>query len=139
MAIAQHLLTVRTRGQGLHDVTREIASWVADQGIARGLLTVFIRHTSASLVIQENAAPAARRDLEAFFTALVPEDAALYSHDDEGPDDMPSHIRAALTQTHLSIPVASGKLLLGTWQGIFVFEHRRAPHSRELALHLAGD
>jgi secondary thiamine-phosphate synthase enzyme len=139
MAIAQHLLTVRTRGQGLHDVTREIAAWVADQAIARGLLTVFIRHTSASLVIQENAAPAARRDLEAFFQRLAPEDEALYSHDDEGPDDMPSHIRSALTQTHLSIPVASGKLLLGTWQGIFVFEHRRAPHARELALHLAGD
>jgi secondary thiamine-phosphate synthase enzyme len=139
MAIAQHLLTVRTRGQGLHDVTREIATWIAHQGITRGLLTIFIRHTSASLVIQENAAPAARRDLEDFFQRLVIEDSALYSHDDEGPDDMPSHIRSALTQTHLSIPVASGKLLLGIWQGIFVFEHRRAPHARELVLHLAGD
>ena len=139
MAIAQHLLTVPTLGQGLHDGTRKIAAWVADQGIARGLLTIFIRHTSASLVIQENAAPAARRDLEDFFQRLVLEDSALYSHDDEGPDDMPSHIRSALTQTHLSVPVASGKLLLGTWQGIFVFEHRRVPHSRELVLHLNGD
>lgn len=139
MAVAQHLLTVGTRGQGLHEATREIASWVAAQGISRGLLTIFIRHTSASLVIQENAAPDARRDLEAFMARLVPEDAGLYAHADEGPDDMPSHIRAALTQTHLAIPVASGKLLLGTWQGVYVFEHRRQPHSRELVLHLAGD
>ena len=139
MTIAQHLLTVRTRGQGLHEVTREIASWVAGQAIARGLLTVFIRHTSASLVIQENAAPAAQHDLEAFFKRVAPEDRRLYTHNDEGPDDMPSHIRAALTQTHLSIPVTAGKLLLGPWQGIFVFEHRVAPHRRELALHLAGD
>jgi secondary thiamine-phosphate synthase enzyme len=139
MAIAQHRLIVRTPGQGLHDATREIASWVAGQGIARGLLTIFIRHTSASLVIQENAAPDARHDLEAFMKRLVPEEASLYTHVDEGTDDMPSHIRSALTQTHLAIPVDQGRLLLGTWQGIYVFEHRRRPHQRELVLHLAGE
>jgi secondary thiamine-phosphate synthase enzyme len=120
-------------------VTQPIARWVGEQGIRRGLLTVFIRHTSASLVIQENAAPAVRRDLEAFLARLVPEDPSRYEHDDEGADDMPAHIRSALTATHLSIPVAAGRLLLGTWQGIYVFEHRRAPHRRELALHLAGE
>jgi secondary thiamine-phosphate synthase enzyme len=139
MTIAQHRLTVRTAGQGLHEVTREIAGWVAQQAVSRGLLTVFIRHTSASLVIQENAAPDARRDLEDFMKRLVPEDPNLYAHDDEGPDDMPSHIRSALTQTHLAIPVEAGRLLLGTWQGIFIFEHRRDPHARELVLHLAGE
>ena len=139
MTVAQHRLTVRTTGQGLHDVTRAIDGWVAQQVVSRGLLTVFIRHTSASLVIQENAAPDARRDLEDFMKRLVPEDPDLYAHDDEGPDDMPSHIRSALTQTHLAIPVEAGRLLLGTWQGIFIFEHRRDPHERELILHLAGE
>ena len=137
MAIAQHVLRIRTPGQGLHEVTPEVARWVAGQGIETALLTLFLRHTSASLLIQENAAPAVRRDLEAFLGRLVPEDSRLYEHDDEGPDDMPAHIRAALTQTHLSIPVGGGKLLLGTWQGIFLFEHRRAPHTREIVLHLA--
>jgi secondary thiamine-phosphate synthase enzyme len=137
MAIAQHVLSVRTPGRGLHEVTPEVARWVAGQGVATALLTLFLRHTSASLLIQENAAPAVRRDLEAFLGRLIPEDTRLYEHDDEGPDDMPAHIRAALTQTHLSIPVAGGKLLLGTWQGIFLFEHRRAPHTREIVLHLA--
>jgi secondary thiamine-phosphate synthase enzyme len=139
MTVAQHRLTVATRGQGLHEATREIAAWVAAQDMACGLLTVFIRHTSASLLIQENAAPAARDDLEAFMRRLVPEEAGRYAHDDEGPDDMPSHIRAALTPSHLAIPVAGGRLLLGTWQGIFVFEHRHRPHQRELVLHLAGE
>ena len=139
MTVAQHRLTVATRGQGLHEVTREIAAWVAEQDTACGLLTVFIRHTSASLLIQENAAPEVRDDLEAFMRRLVPEETGRYAHDDEGPDDMPSHIRAALTQSHLAIPVASGRLLLGSWQGIFVFEHRRRPHKRELVLHLAGE
>jgi secondary thiamine-phosphate synthase enzyme len=139
MTIVQHRLTVQTTGQGLHEVTPEIAAWVAAQSMTRGLLTVFIRHTSASLLIQENAAPEVRRDLEAFLERLVPEDARLYAHDDEGPDDMPAHIRAALTATHLSVPVEGGRLFLGTWQGIYVFEHRRAPHRRELVLHLAGE
>jgi len=139
MAVAQHVLAVRTSGQGLHEVTREVAAWAERQGIATGLLTLFLRHTSASLVIQENAAPAARRDLETFLARLVPEDPTRYEHDDEGPDDMPAHIRAALTQSHLSIPLGGGRLLLGTWQGIFVFEHRRAAHARELVLHLAGE
>jgi secondary thiamine-phosphate synthase enzyme len=139
MAIAQHVLSVRTEGQGLHEVTSEVVAWVAGQGIATGLLTLFLRHTSASLVIQENAAPAVRRDFEAFMGQLVPEDPHRYEHDDEGPDDMPAHIRTALTQSHLSIPVSGARPMLGTWQGIFVFEHRRAPHRRELVLHLAGE
>lgn len=104
-----------------------------------GLLTVFCRHTSASLLIQENAAPEVRSDLEAFFEQLAPEDPSRYAHDDEGPDDMPAHLRTALTQVQLSIPLMDGRLALGTWQGIYVFEHRRRPHRREIALHLAGD
>jgi secondary thiamine-phosphate synthase enzyme len=139
VAIAQHRITVATSGQGLTEATREIAAWVAAQGIARGLLTIFIRHTSASLLIQENAAPAVRDDLAAFMTRLVPETPGLYAHDDEGSDDMPAHIRAALTQTHLAVPIDGARLLLGTWQGIYVFEHRRQPHRRELVLHLAGE
>jgi secondary thiamine-phosphate synthase enzyme len=129
-------LTVDTRA-GLHEVTAEVARWVADQGVAAGLLTVFIRHTSASLLIGENAAPAARRDLERYFARIAPE-SADYEHDDEGPDDMPAHLRAALTQVSLAIPVVDGRMALGTWQGIFVFEHRRRPHRRELVLHLIG-
>ena len=131
-------LTVRTPGQGLHECTDAIGSWVADSGILTGLLTVFIRHTSASLVIQENAAPAARRDLERYFARIAPE-SGEYEHDDEGPDDMPAHLRAALTQVSLSIPVMEGRPALGTWQGIYVFEHRNAPHARTLVLHLAGE
>jgi secondary thiamine-phosphate synthase enzyme len=104
-----------------------------------GLLTVFCRHTSASLLIQENAAPEVRSDLEAFFEQLAPEDPSRYAHDDEGPDDMPAHLRTALTQVQLSIPLIHGQLALGTWQGIYVFEHRRRSHQREVALHLAGD
>lgn len=139
MPQAQHVLKFRTPGQGLHDASKEIAAWVADQRVRRGLLTIFIRHTSASLLIQENAAPEVRHDLEAFLARLVPEDDRLYTHVDEGPDDMPSHIRAALLPSHLAIPVEAGRLLLGTWQGIYVVEHRRKPHSRELVLHLAGE
>ena len=138
MPMAQGLLVVETTGQGLYEVTSEAAHWVAGQGMNQGLLTLFIRHSSASLLIQENAAPAVRDDLAAFFRALVPED-RRYRHADEGPDDMPSHIRSALLPTQLAIPVAEGRMLLGTWQGIYVFEHRRAPHRRELVLHLAGD
>ena len=125
--------------QGLHEVTDPIAQWVREQDIETGLLTIFCRHTSASLVIQENAASAARRDLETFMARIAPEDPSLYTHNDEGPDDMPAHIRSALTSTQLSVPVAQGRLALGTWQGIYLFEHRREPSRRELALHLVGE
>ena len=131
-------LTVETGRQGLHEVTRAVAGWVEAQGMRDGLLTLFCRHTSASLLIQENAAPAARRDLEAYFARLAPESPA-YEHDDEGPDDMPAHLRAALTRVQLSIPLSAGRLTLGTWQGVYLFEHRRAPHRRQLALHLLGE
>ncbi|WP_375380715.1 secondary thiamine-phosphate synthase enzyme YjbQ [uncultured Sphingomonas sp.] len=123
---------------GLIEVTREVAGWVSGQGIVTGLLTVFCRHTSASLLIQENAAPAVRRDIEAYFARLAPE-SRDYEHDDEGPDDMPAHLRTALTQVSLSIPLAGRRLVLGTWQGLYLFEHRRRPHRRELALHLVGE
>lgn len=139
MRQARHDLAVRTDGQGLYEITGEIAAWVAGQGIGEGLLSVFIRHTSASLIIQENADPAVQRDLETFFAGIAPEDPGRYLHTSEGPDDMPAHIRSALTQTHLSIPVTDGRLTLGTWQGIFLFEHRAAPHRRELVLHLVGE
>jgi secondary thiamine-phosphate synthase enzyme len=125
--------------QGLHEVTEPIAQWFDGQSIETGLLTVFCRHTSASLVIQENAANAARLDLEAYMARIAPEDPTLYAHDDEGPDDMPAHIRAALTSTSLSVPVVDGRMALGTWQGIFLFEHRRQPSPRELVLHLVGE
>jgi secondary thiamine-phosphate synthase enzyme len=131
-------LTIGTPGPGLHEFTERVVAWVAQSGIAEGLLTLFIRHTSASLLIQENAAPAARRDLERYVAQLAPESRA-WEHDDEGPDDMPAHLRAALTATSLSIPVAGARPLLGTWQGIYLFEHRRAPHHREVALHLIGE
>ena len=139
--LRQSLGTIRVEapGPGLHPITREVADWVAGQSIGAGLLTLFCRHTSASLLIQENAAPAARRDLEAFFERIAPEGPALYEHDDEGPDDMPAHLRSALTQTQLSIPVEHGRMRLGTWQGIYLFEHRREPGAREIALHLIGD
>ncbi len=125
--------------QGLHDFTREIARWIESQQIRDGLLTLFCRHTSASLLIQENAAPAARRDLETYFARVAPENPALYTHNDEGPDDMPAHLRSALTQTQLAIPVQDGRMRLGTWQGIYLFEHRREPSRREIALHLIGE
>lgn len=131
-------LTVRTPGPGLHEITDRIAAWVAEQGMSKGLLTAFIRHTSASLLIQENAAPAARRDLERYFARIAPE-SADYEHDDEGPDDMPAHLRAALTQTYVVVPLVDGRLTLGTWQGVYLFEHRRRPHDRQLALHLFGE
>ncbi len=139
MRQASGQLDVQTRGRGLVEVTREVEAWVRDTGMREGLLTVFCRHTSASVIIQENAAPEVRADLEAFFEQIAPEDPSRYRHDDEGPDDMPSHIRAALTGVSLSIPLAGGRLALGTWQGIYLFEHRRAPHTRQLALHLIGD
>jgi secondary thiamine-phosphate synthase enzyme len=131
------IIAVATPGQGLHEITREVLRWVAEQGMAEGLLTIFCRHTSASLLIQENAAPAARRDLERYFAELAPERTG-YEHDDEGPDDMPGHLRSALTMVQVSIPVVGGKLTLGTWQGVYLFEHRATPHRRTLALHLIG-
>ena len=138
MQQATHRLEVRTRGQGLYDVTRQITSWVNDQQFSTGLLTVFIQHTSASLTIQENADPDVIYDLNQHFIRLVPEDNRLYRHTIEGPDDMPAHIRAALTDVSLSIPLTNGKLALGTWQGVYVFEHRAHPHTRTVVLHLLG-
>jgi secondary thiamine-phosphate synthase enzyme len=135
---AGHEIVVATRGRGLVAITDEVVRWLSAQTIGTGLLTLFCRHTSASLLIQENADPNVLRDLEDFFERLAPE-SAHYRHDDEGPDDMPSHIRAALTQTQLSIPIAKGKMVLGTWQGLYLFEHRRAPHRRHVALHAIGD
>jgi secondary thiamine-phosphate synthase enzyme len=132
------VLPIRAPRSGLHDFTEKVRAFVAESGIGDGLLTIFCRHTSASLLIQENAAPAARRDLEAYFERLAPEGGS-YEHDDEGPDDMPAHLRAALTATQLSIPVKDGRPLLGTWQGIFLFEHRRSTPQREIALHLIGE
>ena len=131
-------LTVESRGRGLTEFTPAVERWIEGQGIASGLLTVFCRHTSASLLIQENADSDVRRDLEAFFERLAPEQPGLYLHDAEGPDDMPAHIRTALTQTQLSIPLVESRLALGTWQGLYLFEHRWRPHRRQIALHLLG-
>ena len=139
MRQASHRLQIATGGRGLVEITGVVTSWVAAQGIVNGLATLFCRHTSASLLIQENADPDVRADLETFFRKLAPEGRGLYLHDEEGPDDMPAHIRAALTQSQLSIPVENGRLALGTWQGIYLFEHRQAPRRREIALHLIGE
>jgi len=136
---ATHTLRVHSPGRGLHEITQEVRGWVAAQNLRTGLLTLFCRHTSASLLIQENAAREVRSDLEAFFEQLAPEDPSRYAHDDEGPDDMPAHLRTALTQVQLSIPVTDGQLALGTWQGIYLFEHRRRAHEREIVLHLLGE
>ena len=135
---AFHTLSVATRGAGLVMITDEVGGWLARIGAADGLVTLFIRHTSASLLIQENAARAVRQDLARWLELLAPE-GADYAHDDEGPDDMPAHLRATLTGVTLSIPVMHGRMLLGTWQGIYLAEHRRAPHRREVALHLIGE
>jgi len=134
-----HRMQVATRGKGLYPITGEIEKWAEGQSVRTGLLTVFIQHTSASLVIQENADPDVVRDLDEFFARIAPEDAAWYRHTVEGPDDMPAHIRAALTQTQLTIPLVDTRLALGTWQGIYVFEHRARPHRRSIVLHLAGE
>lgn len=139
MRMAQHTLEVATSGQGLYEITAQVAEWVAGQGMTGGLLTLFLRHTSASLLIQENAAAEVRSDLEDFFRALAPEDIRRYRHTEEGADDMPAHIRGALLPTQLSIPLSAGRLALGTWQGIFVFEHRRAKHRRMVMLSLLGE
>ncbi|MAN79748.1 MAG: hypothetical protein CMF64_05080 [Magnetovibrio sp.] len=139
MRQVQHELSVATDGPGLYEITRDVAAWTGTQGITAGLLTLFCRHTSASLTIPENADPDVCRDLQTFFERLVKEDPALYRHTAEGPDDMPAHIRSALTNVQLSIPVTAGKVTLGTWQGIYLFEHRRQPHRRRVLLHLAGE
>lgn len=138
MRQASDELTVETRGPGLIEITRPVEEAVRAAGLAKGLLTLFCRHTSCSLTIQENADPDVQRDLEDFFARLVSRDPALYRHTTEGPDDMPAHIRSALTQVQLSIPLAGGRLQLGTWQGIYLFEHRDRPHRRRIALHLLG-
>jgi secondary thiamine-phosphate synthase enzyme len=139
MRQAQHRLQVETPRRGLFEITRPVAAWLASTGLRDGLLTAFIRHTSASLLIQENADPEVRRDLERFFARLVPDGDPLFEHTAEGRDDMPAHVRAALMQTHLAIPFERGALALGTWQGIYVYEHRLRGHSRELALHAIGE
>jgi secondary thiamine-phosphate synthase enzyme len=133
-----HTLQVATRGKGLYPLTREAAKWVASTGVQTGLLTIFVQHTSASLVLQENADPDVVLDLADFFERLVPEDDPHYRHTTEGSDDMPAHIRAALTQTSVAIPVVDGRMTLGTWQGIYLFEHRAAPYRRSVVLHLMG-
>lgn len=132
------VLTIETPGKSLVEFTHRAASWIADSGVSQGLLTLFCRHTSASLLIQENAAPEVQDDLLTHFERLAPE-GGHYAHDSEGPDDMPAHLKVAMTQTHLAIPVIDRRLALGTWQGIYLFEHRRRPHRREIVLHLTGD
>ena len=139
MTQIQDQLTFTAPRQGLVEITGEVAAWLARQAVNEGLLTLFLRHTSASLLIQETADSDVLADLQTFFATLVPEDAARYRHASDGADDMPAHIKGALTQSQLSIPVAGGRLLLGTWQGIFLFEHRRRPRPRDLVLHLVGD
>ncbi|MCW8088292.1 secondary thiamine-phosphate synthase enzyme YjbQ [Sabulicella glaciei] len=135
-----HHLRVETTGRGLLDITGHVRAWAGAQGIETGLLTLWCRHTSASLLVQENASPDVRADLEAFLARLVPDGGAdRYRHAEEGPDDMPAHIRAALTQTQLSVPVADGQPLLGTWQAIYLYEHRMASHRRDITLHLIGE
>jgi secondary thiamine-phosphate synthase enzyme len=139
MRQAQHRMPVATRGRGLTDVTEPTCRWVAAQGIVTGLLTIWCRHTSASLIVQENADPDVRADLADFLARLAPDDPSLYRHTAEGPDDMPAHLRAALTAVQISVPVADGRPVLGTWQAIYLCEHRTAPHRRELVLHLIGE
>ncbi len=139
MRQCSHRLSLATRGRGLYDIGAEVAAWLGAQDIQSGLLTVFIQHTSASLTIQENADPDVLKDLDDFLSRLVPADPRRYRHVSEGADDMPAHIRSALTQTHLAIPVEGGRLSLGTWQGIYLFEHRARPHERSVVLHLMGE
>ena len=139
MRQATTILSFSTSRRGLLEITSEVTSWLEAQTVDCGLLTLFCRHTSASLLIQENAAAEVRSDLEAFFERVVPENPDLYVHNDEGSDDMPAHIRTALTQVQLAVPVMEGRMALGTWQGIYLFEHRRRRHVREIALHLLGE
>lgn len=135
----QHKLTIATKGEGLYEFTEEAKAFVKKSGMVTGQLTLYCRHTSASLVIQENADADVQRDLEEFFRRIIPEDSPWIMHRTEGPDDMPAHIKSALTQTSLSVPIMEGKLVLGTWQGIFLFEHRAASHRREVVLHALGE
>jgi secondary thiamine-phosphate synthase enzyme len=139
MRQVKHHLFVATDGQRLYEITDRVRAWVGDQAIAQGLLTLYLHHTSASLLIQENADPDVLHDLNEFFRRVVPEDLRHYRHTQEGPDDMPAHIRAALTTTHLAIPVEAGRPDLGRWQGIYLFEHRASPHERRITMHLMGD
>ena len=136
---AFHELTISTRGRGLYEFTDDVAAWLGKQGAQNGLLTLHLRHTSASLLIQENADPDVRRDLESFFERLVPDGDPIFVHTAEGDDDMPAHIRTALTTVNLSIPIAGGSLALGTWQGIYLWEHRAQPHARRVVVHLLGE
>jgi secondary thiamine-phosphate synthase enzyme len=139
MLITQTRLSIATTPREIREITAEVTRWAESQRVSTGLLTVYIPHTSASLLIQENYSPDVRRDLDDFLRRIVPEDVALYRHNDEGPDDMPAHIKSALTQTQLTIPVTDGRLQLGTWQGIFLLEHRASPHHRSLILTLLGE
>jgi secondary thiamine-phosphate synthase enzyme len=139
MRQAHTLLAVDTRGRGLTEITRRVTDWVRASGLSSGLLTVFVRHTSASLLIQENADPEVQRDLERFFARLVPDGDRLFEHRSEGPDDMPAHVRSALTATQLSVPLIDGQLALGTWQGIYLYEHRLRGQRRQVVLHLIGE
>jgi secondary thiamine-phosphate synthase enzyme len=139
MRQATQVFRIDTRGRGLYEFSDAVADWLSRESFATGLLTLLCRHTSASLLITENASPDVRVDMEAAFEGFAPESAGLYAHDDEGPDDMPAHIRAALTAANLSIPILAGKMALGTWQGLFLFEHRRRPHRREIAAHAMGE
>jgi secondary thiamine-phosphate synthase enzyme len=139
MMQATKIFRIDTRGRGLYEFTDGVAAWLSREGFVEGLVTLLCRHTSASLLITENASPDVRVDMEAAFERLAPEAPGLYVHDDEGPDDMPAHIRAALTGVNLSIPIIGGRMALGTWQGLFLFEHRRRPHQREVAAHVAGE
>ena len=139
MKQATHRISLTTEGKGLYNINRKIVDWVAEQGIRSGLLTVFLRHTSASLTVQENADPDVLLDLNDFFNRLVPDGDPAFRHDSEGPDDMPAHIRSALTQTQISVPIIDGRPALGTWQDIYIFEHRSSPHRREVVLHISGE
>jgi secondary thiamine-phosphate synthase enzyme len=134
-----HQVTISTRGKGIYEFTRQVQVWVAETGVRQGVLHLFVRHTSASLLIQENADPDVQTDLSNWFERLVPERDELYVHTVEGPDDMPAHVRSALTQVNLTVPVLDGRLALGTWQGIYLFEHRRAPHTRTVVLSILGE
>jgi secondary thiamine-phosphate synthase enzyme len=139
MLQALHELRISTRGRGFYEITDNVADWLSEKGFQNGLLTLHLRHTSASLLIQENADPDVRRDLETFFSRLVPDGDRMFIHTAEGDDDMPAHIRTALTAVNLSIPVSKGRMALGTWQGIYVWEHRQSPHSRTVTLHFIGE
>jgi secondary thiamine-phosphate synthase enzyme len=138
MKCASSTVRVSTTGRGLHDVTHDVRELVRQSGVRTGICTVFVRHTSASLVIQENADPAVLRDLERWMSHIAPEDAAAYEHDDEGPDDMPAHLRGSITRTSETIPIADGQLMLGTWQAVYLWEHRRRAHVREIAVNVMG-